>query len=200
MPTVAGTPIGPAGSLSNPTGTVGGTGIGGTVGKPPQWWVNAWAAAAMSNMPAAGQNVAAGTPFPQPLPTFSGNWIDPGGQGAFMRGHPTAFNRFQRRPIRGPGTVAQSGPVYLHSRGFSRGAGAFSPKLGVIPINPIGAGVVVPYKLPPMQGPGARYTFGAIWFNVQTIPTTINLNPTIPIQTMNALIATSSVAGTYLVD
>jgi hypothetical protein len=132
------------------------------------------------------------------------DWIDqasPNGlagavQSALMRGTPgTAW--WQRRQQRGPATIPQGGPFWLHSRGYSRGAGAYSPRFGVIPVNPIGAGIHAPYKLPVIAGPGARYQFGAIWFDVQTIPTTIRMQPTMPIESVNSLLATSYVAGMY---
>ena len=118
-------------------------------------------------------------------------------QGAVMRGHPGALSFSQRRQIQGPGTIAQYGPIYLQSRPYDRGAGAFSPKFGVINYNPIGAGVYSPYKLPVIAGPGARYQMGAIWFDVQSIPTTIRMSPTMSSDSLNALLATSSVAAMY---
>lgn len=117
---------------------------------------------------------------------------------AAEQGQPKAQSWWMRRMLPGPGTVPQSVPMWLHSRPYSRGAGAHAPKFGTLPINPIGGGVYAPYRLPTIAGPGARYEFGAIWFDVQTIPTSIRINPTIPIETINALIATSRVAGTYI--
>ena len=119
------------------------------------------------------------------------------GQGAVMRGHPGALSAYQRRQIGGPATVAQAVPLYLQSRPYDRGAGAFSPKFGVLNINPIGAGVYAPYKLPPIAGPGARYALGAIWFDVQTIPTSINAQATMSMESLDALLATSSVSAMY---
>jgi hypothetical protein len=130
------------------------------------------------------------------------DWIDSGAgmgaqQSALMRGTGGALAYWQRRQIGGPSTIAQGAPVYLHSRPYSRGAGAFSPKFGSLNINPIGAGVAVPYKLPVISGPGARYQFAAIWFDVQTIPTSIAPSPTMRMDSVAALLATSSVAGMY---
>jgi hypothetical protein len=186
MPTVAGTPV----------GTISGTGMGGVVGQPPQWWINAWAAAAEANWPAAGQALAPAVKNPSPVPSYCPPWW--GSPRSRMQGHPPAMAAPQRRVLRGPGTVPQPQPVFFTSRPYSRGAGAHSPKFGIVPVNPIGAGVYAPYRLPSIAGPGARYVYGAIWFDVQTIPTTIQINPTVPIDTMNALIATSRVGGTYL--
>jgi hypothetical protein len=118
-------------------------------------------------------------------------------QGAVMRGHPGAMSAYQRRQIAGPATVAMGGPIYLQSRPYDRGAGAFSPKFGVLNINPIGAGIYAPYKLPVIAGPGARYEMAAIWFDVQTIPTSVQASPTMSMQSLNALISTSSVAAMY---
>jgi hypothetical protein len=118
-------------------------------------------------------------------------------QSSLMRGTPGAQTWWQRRSPRGNDTGAQGAPFWLHSRGFSRGAGAYSPKFGILPTNPIGAGIYAPYKLPVIAGPGARYQFGAIWFDVQTIPTTIRMSPTMPAESVTALLATSSVAAMY---
>jgi hypothetical protein len=133
-------------------------------------------------------------------------WLDVGPAGmvggaqqsALMRGTGGALTWWQQRQIRGPQTAPQGQPLWLHSRPYSRGAGAFSPKFGTLPYNPIGAGVYAPYKLPVIAGPGARYNFGAIWFDVQTIGTSLQINPTIPVETVDALIATSYVGGSYI--
>lgn len=134
------------------------------------------------------------------------DWLDVGPAGqiggaqqsALMRGTGGAMTFWQQRQIPQVPTIPQGGPVYLTSPQFSRGADAHSPKFGTLPISPIGAGVYAPYKLPVIAGPGARYTFGAIWFDVQTIPTNLQINPTIPIETVNALIASSYVGGMYV--
>jgi hypothetical protein len=133
------------------------------------------------------------------------NWVDVGGnealgvaQNAAMRGHPEALAWWQQRTIRGPQTVPQPTPVYFTSRPYSRGAEAHAPKFGQLAWNPIGAGIPSAYKLPVIAGPGARYVFGAIWFDVQSIGTSLRINPTIPIETVQALIATSSVGPSYL--
>ena len=118
-------------------------------------------------------------------------------QSALMRGTPGFAAPYQRRQIPGPGTVAQPGPFYLQSRPYSRGAGAFSPKFGVLNYNPIGAGVQTPYKLPVIAGPGARYQFAAIWFDVQAIPTTLHLPPTQSTDVIQQLLATNHVAAMY---
>lgn len=115
-----------------------------------------------------------------------------------QRGGPPALSWWQQRRLRGQQTTPQPVPLTLQSRPYSRGAGAYSPHFGTIPTNPIGAGVFAPYRLPTIAGPGARYVFGAIWFDVQTIPTSLRMNTTIPIETVNALISTSRVGGTYL--
>jgi hypothetical protein len=133
------------------------------------------------------------------------DWIDAGSpatidgavQSALMRGTPGPLTWWQRRFQRGPDTTQQGAPFWLHSRPFSRGAGAYSPKFGILPTNPIGAGIYAPYKLPVIAGPGARYQFGAIWFDVQTIPTTMRMSPTMPAESVNALLATSYVSAMY---
>jgi hypothetical protein len=149
----------------------------------------------------------AGIPIPAAMlpagPLNQFDWIDAGSkmpgaqQSSLMRGTGGALAFWQRRQIPGPQTIAQGAPVYLHSRPYSRGAGAFSPKFGTLNINPIGAGVATPYKLPVIAGPGARYQFGAIWFDVQTIPTSIAPSPTMSMDSVAALLATSSVSAMY---
>jgi len=150
---------------------------------------------------------------PEALPIFPANlqitpdWIDgysrtgqqPGIEPeAAMRGQPVPLAWWQARPRLGPDTIPQPLPAWLQSRPYSRGAGAYSPKFGVLPYNPIGSGIYSPYRLPTIAGPGATYMAAAIWFDVQTIPTSININPTIPIETMNALIATARVGPSYM--
>jgi hypothetical protein len=136
-----------------------------------------------------------------PLNQF--DWIDHGGpmggaqQSSLMRGTGGALAYWQRRQIAGPSTVGQPGPVYLHSRPYSRGAQAFAPKFGTLNYNPIGAGVPVPYKLPVIAGPGARYAFAAIWFDVQSIPTTMSMGPTMSMESVDALLQTSHVGAMY---
>jgi len=133
------------------------------------------------------------------------DWIDAGSpttidgaqQTPLMRGTGGALAWWHKRQVRGPATVMQGAPFWLQSRPYSRGAQAFAPKFGVIPVNPIGSGVYAPHKLPPFAGPGARYQFGAIWFNVQAIPTTVRMSPTMPVESINALLAQSHVAAMY---
>jgi hypothetical protein len=151
----------------------------------------------------------AGIPIPAAMlpagPLNQFDWIDGGDPGsiggalqsALMRGTGGALAYWQRRQIQGPATIPQSGPIYLHSRPYSRGAQAFSPKFGTLNYNPIGAGVPAPYRLPTIAGPGARYQFAAIWFDVQTIPTSIAPSPTMSMDSVAALLATSSVSAMY---
>ena len=143
-----------------------------------------------------------------PLPLMPGgplnpvDWIDGAGnapgalQSSLMRGTPgMAF--WQRRQIQGPRTIGQGFPVYLQSAPYDRGAGAFSPKFGGLNINPIGAGVYAPYRLPTIAGPGARYEYAAIWFDVQTIPTSLGFGPTMRQESVGALLAQSHVSAMY---
>jgi hypothetical protein len=133
------------------------------------------------------------------------NWLDISGseslgvmQSAMMRGQPAAFDHFQAKQIPGRPTTPWPVPAWLHSRPYDRGAGAYSPKFGTLNINPIGAGVYAPYRLPTIAGPGARYEWGAIWFDVQTTPTTVRMSPTMPVDSVNALLASSYVGASYL--
>lgn len=133
-----------------------------------------------------------------PLNPF--DWLSLGGsagadQTGLMRGTGGALTWWQRRQIPGPSTIMQSREYYYQSRPYSRGAGAFAPQFGVLNINPIGAGIYAPYKLPAFAGPGGRYAAGAIFFNVQAVPTSIHMSPTMSMESLNALLATSSVGG-----
>jgi hypothetical protein len=137
-------------------------------------------------------------------PAHPFDWLTLGGndfagvmQSSMMRGQPVPLAFWQKRQIRGPETIPQAAPFYMQSRPYSRGAGAYAPHFGRVHYNPIGAGIYAPYKLPVIAGPGARYQLGAIWFDVQAIPTGIRMNPTVPIETVNALIATSHVGAMY---
>jgi hypothetical protein len=151
-----------------------------------------------------------GTPIrPETSPGWIGqlhpfDWLSLGGndfngaqQSALMRGNPGALAWWQKRPQWGPRPVPQGAPWYVTSPPYSRGAEAHAPKFGTLAWNPIGGGVPSAYRLPTIAGPGATYVFGAIWFDVQAIPTSLGLNSTVPIETINALIKTSRVAGAY---
>ena len=133
------------------------------------------------------------------------NWVDWHGSEqlgvsphAAMRGSPVPLSWWQQRSVPRVPTPMQSMPLWLQSRSYDRGAGAYAPKFGTIPINPIGAGIYAPYKLPVIAGPGARYQFGAIWFDVQAVPTSMPINPGMSSQTLAALLATSHVGPSYL--
>jgi hypothetical protein len=134
------------------------------------------------------------------------DWLDAGSprtidgamQTPLMRGTGGALAWWHKRIRRGPETHQQGAPFWLQSRPYSRGAMAYAPKFRVIPVNPIGAGIYAPYRLPTIAGPGARYQFGAIWFDVQTIPTSMKIAPTVPIESVNALLAQSHVAAMYV--
>jgi hypothetical protein len=93
--------------------------------------------------------------------------------------------------------TGQGFPVYITSRPFSRGADAHAPHFGKLAINPIGGGVFAPYRIPTIAGPGARYQNAAIWFDVQTVPTSIRMNNSVPVETVNALIAQAHVGPSY---
>lgn len=132
------------------------------------------------------------------------NWVDWHGSealGASMqaafRGHPPPLSSWMMRPRLGPESIPQGVPLWRQSRPYDRGSAAYAPKFGVIPVNPIGAGTYTPYRLMPSGGPAARYQFGAIWFDVQTIPTSMPMSRGMPLQAANALIAHSHVAANY---
>jgi hypothetical protein len=116
---------------------------------------------------------------------------------SYMRGQPQAFAWWQHRWPRGPETRPKGTPTYVHSRAYDRGGAAYAPQFGRLPINPIGAGVYAPYRIPTIAGPGARYVAGTIFFDVQSIPTSMPISPAVPIETVNALLATSRATGAY---
>jgi hypothetical protein len=151
--------------------------------------------------PIGSDSAAPGTLADQNHPV---NWVDWAGSEqlgvspqAAMRGRPPALSWWMQRSTPRVPTPPQPFPVWLQSRPYDRGAGAYAPKFGTLPISPIGAGIYSPYKLPVIAGPGARYSFGAIWFDVQTIPTSLNFGATVPMESINALIATSHVGPSY---
>jgi hypothetical protein len=153
----------------------------------------------------------AGTPLPMQdrAPGYIGqlhpyDWLTLGGddfkgvqQASIMRGHPTPLAWWQKRPQWGPRPVPQGQPLWLHSRPYDRGAAAYAPKFGVLSYNPIGAGIYSPYKLPVIAGPAARYEFGAIFFDVQSVTTGLRFNSTVPTQTVDALIGHAHVGPSY---
>jgi hypothetical protein len=114
---------------------------------------------------------------------------------ALERGSPRALAWWQRRRDNGPRMHAQPFPQLLQSRPYSRGAQAYSPKFGYLPFNPIGAGVVAQNKIQAITGPGGRYEFGAIFWRVNNVPGSIEINPTVPVEVVDALIANGSVGG-----
>jgi hypothetical protein len=158
----------------------------------------------------AGGNLPGGAfPGSQAAPSYIGaahpvNWLDRAMNEAAglqsestHRGRPMPFSWWQRRSIPNQPTIPQPVPVYVTSRPYSRGADAHAPQFGSLSYSPIGAGIYPPYKLPPMAGPGARYANSAIWFDVQAIPTSLRFGPTVPIETIAALLATASVGPSY---
>lgn len=118
-------------------------------------------------------------------------------QAAAMRGQPVPLAYWQQRNVAGPRQLPQPYPVWQVHAHYDRGAAAFTPHFGQIAYNPIGAGIYAPYKLPVIAGPGARYAAGAIFFDVQTIGTGLRMSPTIPRETVDALIATSHATFGY---
>lgn len=128
-------------------------------------------------------------------------WNDMDGDGSLdrgmaMRGKPMPLEHWQERAYRQPATP-QPQPFWLQSRPYDRGAGAYAPQFGRVLANVIGAGVYAPYRLPTIAGPGARYVFGAIWFDVQSVPTSMYFSPNMSQQSVDALLRTSHVAAMY---
>jgi hypothetical protein len=204
MPTIAGIPT----SQQLAQAFTPGTAAAAAASATPQAAAAAAARAAQVGFATAAytQLYPGHTIIPGCPPNAAGNvvraWLDTSETGihpvAAERGAPAPLAWWQRRRLRGQATTPQPVPVWLQSRPYDRGAMAYAPHFGVIPTNPIGSGVFAPYRIPTIAGPGARYLFGAIWFDVQTVPTSLRMNPTVPIETVNALIAKSRVGGTYL--
>jgi hypothetical protein len=149
----------------------------------------------------AGPADAAGAPWyvgaAHPFP-----WVDvvqPIGvdQTAAAQGQPSPLAYWQRRNVAGPPALPQPLPVWQTHAHYDRGAAAFTPHFGIVNYNPIGAGIYAPYKLPVIAGPGARYQAAAIWFDVQTVGTSLRINPTVPQETVDALIATAHATYGY---
>jgi hypothetical protein len=148
-----------------------------------------------------------GIPLPAHLagPLNQFDWMNPFGDEtvglsprSIMQGQPPAFSWWHQRAHKAPPQTPMPIPIYVQGPVYDRGADAFAPQFGKLLQNPIGAGIHASYKLPVIAGPGARYQFGAIWFGVQSIPTSVQINPTVPIETINALLATSHVSAAYL--
>lgn len=114
------------------------------------------------------------------------------------RGAPLPFDWWQARPLSPVDTAMQHPlPAFFHSRQYSRGADAYAPQFGQVFYNPIGNGVVSTDRLPTIAGPGARYQFGAIYFNAQDIPTSFPGNPTVPKEVVDAMLAQAQSGAMY---
>ena len=130
-----------------------------------------------------------------PYPWFSAS--DPV---TVARGMPEPYEWWQRRPISPAQTVMQPREWFFHSRAYSRGADAYAPQFGIVPTNPIGGAVVSTARMPTIAGPGARYQFGALFFDVQDVPTSVQINPTVPVSVVDALIANAHVGDFYATE
>lgn len=135
---------------------------------------------------------------PRPASTLDNvPWFSANNPVTVARGAPTPLEWWQRRPAPRVSAHPQPLPYFFHSRPYSRGADAYAPQFGRLFINPIGAGVCSTARMPTISGPGARYQAGFIFFRVQSIPTSVQLNTTVPIETIDALVANGSVGPGY---
>lgn len=105
------------------------------------------------------------------------SWLNPFADGGEQRGFPSPLNWLQRRP---PKSMPNDPPIfggvaYNETPDMDRGASAFVPITGKVLTNPIGAGIVVPYRPQSSYGPAGQYADGAIWWTSQSIPTSVNL-------------------------
>lgn len=94
-----------------------------------------------------------------------------------QRGFASPENPLQRRP---PGSMPNVPPVsglpsWAPTARQSYGAEGIAPQYGKVLTNPIGAGVVAPYRPQASYGGSAAYYNGVIWWTSQAIPTSVNL-------------------------
>jgi hypothetical protein len=118
-------------------------------------------------------------------------------QSSMMRGQPAPLSWWQRRRIPQARDVPQPLPTLYRAPNYSAGADAFAPQFGRLLANVIGAGVPTPFKLPVIAGSGARYEAGAIFFDVQAVPTSVRISPAMSQESLAALLATAHVGPSY---
>jgi len=114
-----------------------------------------------------------------------------------MRGMPAPLEWWQQRRTPQQRDAPQALPFFFTPPQYDRGADAFAPQFGRLMSNVIGAGVPVPFRHPTISGPAAVYEAGAIYFDVQTVPTTVRLSPAMSRESLAALLATSHVGPSY---
>lgn len=124
------------------------------------------------------------------------NDLDPNTSAVEFRGFPAPLGWWQRKPSI-PTPMQNSPPDFTVARNFSRGADAFTPVFGIVPINPIGAGIPSTFRPQTITGPGSRYVAGAIWWTPQTMSTSTEMNKVTPFNQVNTGIR--DVVGAYFV-
>ncbi len=131
---------------------------------------------AQSSGPAVEQpRVEVGEPV-RPTKGFR-SWLFPDKGDSAQRGFPSPLDWLQRRPKGSMPNVPPTfgGVAYNETREYDRGASAYVPITGKLLTNPIGAGIVVPFRPQASYGPAGEYADGAIWWSSQSIPTSVNL-------------------------
>lgn len=67
-------------------------------------------------------------------------------------------------------------PLNVKTPEFSRGAAAYVPQFGVVPTNPIGAGLFAQYRPKAYYAAPGTYEAGTMYWLSQATPTTVRLN------------------------
>lgn len=113
-------------------------------------------------------------------PKGSRTWGNPAAPSDAQRGQPTPAGNGQRRAAGSmPNEFFRNffggPPLEIETPYYSRGAAAYVPQFGVVPTNPIGAGIYAPYRPKPYYAAPGVYEHDAVWWLSQSIPTTVRL-------------------------
>lgn len=123
------------------------------------------------------------------------SWLFPASPRSLQAGQPEPQGALQYRP---PGSMPNVPVIdgiidYVVSPEFSRGAGRYVPQSGYVLSNPIGAGVVVMQRPQASYGPAGEYVDGAIFWNSQSIPTSVDLASLLGPEQVEALVGNMNV-------
>lgn len=108
------------------------------------------------------------------------SWGNPTAPTDAQRGGPSPGNAAQARPA---GSMPNAffrdffggPPLEIETPYFSRGAAAYVPQFGVVPTNPIGAGIFAPFRPRPYYAAPGTYEADQLFWLSQAIPTTVRL-------------------------
>jgi hypothetical protein len=128
---------------------------------------------------ATGPGTAAYRPQPpaepwSPTRLFGGrpSWSDPGSPQSLQRGQPAGFGRGQENPKRQ--VRQQSGEAtFVATPYYDGGAQMFAPQFATPFVNPIGAGVQVPYRTHSSYYGSGQYDAGVVFWTNRFVPTSI---------------------------